>query len=116
MLFQLRRLDGSIDPYSSGTYIAPDGHAVHLELAEFQLQPVDYWTSPKTRARYPIRWRIVVPALQIAIECAAAIPEQELVSEDRAGPTYWEGAVVYRGTHSGVGYLEMTGYAGRMRL
>ena len=27
MLFQLRRKDGSIDPYSAGTYIDPQGRA-----------------------------------------------------------------------------------------
>jgi hypothetical protein len=31
-------------------------------------------------------------------------------SEDDAEPTYWEGAVTYSGSATGVGYLEMTGY------
>ena len=33
MLFQLRRMDGTIDPYSSGTYIAKDGRSTHLKRA-----------------------------------------------------------------------------------
>lgn len=116
MLFQLRRKDGSIDPYSSGTYIAADGRATHLKRSDFELQPLEFWTSPKTHARYPARWRITIPSLMVAIECAAAIPDQELVSEDAAGPTYWEGAVVYSGSSRGVGYLEMTGYTKPMRF
>jgi predicted secreted hydrolase len=28
-------------------------------------------------------------------------------------PTYWEGAVTVSGAPSGVGYVELTGYAGR---
>jgi predicted secreted hydrolase len=116
MLFQLRRLDGTIDPYSSGTYIARDGRSTHLARAAFELHPSKWWTSPKTGAKYPIRWRIAVPALRIELECAAAIPDQELAGEDEASPTYWEGAVVYTGTRGGVGYLEMTGYAKPMRL
>jgi predicted secreted hydrolase len=50
------------------------------------------------------------------LECAAAIPDQELVSEDDAGPTYWEGAVTYSGSAIGVGYLEMTGYGKTVRF
>ncbi|MBZ5617318.1 MAG: carotenoid 1,2-hydratase [Acidobacteriia bacterium] len=116
MLFQLRHTDGSIDPYSSGTHIAADGRATHLKRSDFELQPADYWTSPKTHARYPTRWRITIPELKVALDCAAAIPDQELISEDAAGPTYWEGAVVYSGSATGVGYLEMTGYTKPMRL
>ena len=116
MLFQLRDTDGGIDPFSSGTYIAPDGRAVHLKREEFQLQPMDWWKSPTTGARYPIRWRVAVPSLKVELECAAAIAEQELVAREKGSPTYWEGAVTYRGTSSGVGYLEMTGYDKPMKL
>jgi predicted secreted hydrolase len=116
MLFQLRNVDGGSDAYSSGTYIAPDGHATHLKREDFQLQPLDYWTSSKTRARYPIRWRITVPTLHVELECAAAMNNQELVAEDASSPSYWEGAVTYSGTSRGAGYLEMTGYNKAMRL
>ncbi|HEY7269503.1 MAG TPA: lipocalin-like domain-containing protein [Dehalococcoidia bacterium] len=116
MLFQLRRMDRSIDPYSSGTFVDRNGRAVHLRREDFKLDPVGWWTSPKTGARYPVKWRITVPSLHLALECSAAIPAQELASEDRSAPAYWEGAVVYGGTPSGVGYLEMTGYAAPMRI
>jgi predicted secreted hydrolase len=116
MLFQLRDSSGAIDPFSAGTYIAPGGRATHLKRADFHLQPLDYWTSPKTGARYPVKWRIEIPSLGISLECAAAIPQQELVPEQKGSPTYWEGAVTYSGTASGVGYLEMTGYGSRVKL
>ena len=116
MLFDLRRMNGSIDPHSSGTYIAPDGRARHLARSEIDLQPAAWWTSPTTGARYPVRWRISIPSLRIALECRAAFDAQELAGEDDTTPPYWEGAVVYSGTHNGVGYLEMTGYARPMRL
>ena len=114
MLFQLRRTDGTIDPFSSGTYIAPDGRATHLKRADFQLQPLETWTSPKTRAQYPIHWRISIPAMQVTLDCTATLPDQELVDEN--SPTYWEGAVAYSGTAKGAGYLEMIGYGKPMRL
>ena len=116
MLFQLRRTDGSVDPYSAGTYIAPDGRATHLSHQDFRLDPEDYWISPRTHTRYPVAWRIAVPSLGLALECRTAVRDQELVSEDGAGPTYWEGAVAYSGSAAGVGYLEMTGYGRRMRF
>lgn len=116
MLFQLRRTDGTLDLYSAGTYTAPDGRPAHLRRDDFQLQPEEFWTSPRTHIRYPVAWRVTVPSLGIALVCRAAIPNQELVAQDSASPTYWEGAVTYSGSASGVGYLEMTGYGQRMRL
>lgn len=116
MLFELRRKDRSIDPYSAGTYVDAQGRSHHLRYREFSLVPVDYWTSPKTKARYPIRWKVSVPSAGISLECVAALPEQELISSDSAGPNYWEGAVTYAGSESGVGYLEMTGYDKPIRL
>lgn len=110
MLFQLRRTDSSIDPYSAGTYIDRAGRATHLKRADFDLQPLEIWHSPKSGGRYPVRWRITVPSLHLTLECSTAVPSQELVTENNAGTTYWEGAVTYSGTTSGVGYLEMTGY------
>jgi predicted secreted hydrolase len=109
MLFQLRGRDGSIDPFSSGTYIDRQGRARHLQRGDFTLQPLEFWTSPKTKARYPIKWRIAIPSLGVAMDCAAALANQEMVAE-HGGPTYWEGAVTYAGSARGVGYLEMTGY------
>ena len=110
MLFELRRKDGTIDPYSSGTYVAKDGRATHLKRSDFELQALEYWTSAKTAGKYPVKWRITVPSVGVAVGCDAAVRNQELVSEDDTGPTYWEGAVAYSGSSKGLGYLEMTGY------
>jgi len=67
-------------------------------------------------ARYPIRWRIRIPGLNLELQCDAAIPQQELSAQDNSTASYWEGAVTYSGSVSGVGYLEMTGYAGKVQL
>ncbi|PYT27356.1 MAG: carotenoid 1,2-hydratase, partial [Acidobacteria bacterium] len=48
MLFRLRRRDGSVDPYSAGTYIDVQGHARHLMRNEFSLTPQGYWKSART--------------------------------------------------------------------
>jgi len=103
MLFQLRRKDGSIDPYSSGTYVDASGKPHHLTASEFRLTALEKWQL------YPIHWRIEVPGLKISLDCRAALENQELKAQ-KGGTTYWEGAVTYSGTAKGVGYLEMTGY------
>lgn len=108
MLFQLRRQDGSIDPYSSGTFIDRKGRAHHLKAADFTLTPLEYWTV------YPVRWRITVPSLGVSLESKAALPDQVLRMKN--GPSYWEGAVTYSGSATGRGYLEMTGYEKPVRL
>ena len=112
MLLGLRRRQGGVDPYSLGTFVDRQGHARHLKASDFALQPLAYWTSPATKARYPVRWKIAVPSLGILLECRAALENQELGST----PNYWEGAVTYSGSATGVGYLEMTGYDKPMKL
>jgi len=106
MLFELRRKDRSIDPYSSGTFIDVRGVARHLTHSDFTLQPLSYWH------KYPVAWRLRVPSLNIDLTSRAVIPDQEL----RGSTNYWEGAVDYSGTRKGVGYLEMTGYDGPVKL
>jgi predicted secreted hydrolase len=101
MLFELRKKDGSIDPHSAGTYVDASGKAHHLTARDFTLKPVGYW------GKYPVKWRIEIPALKVNLDCDAAIQNQELKTQ---GTNYWEGAVVYTGSHKGIGYMEMTGY------
>ena len=109
MLYQLRHTDGSIDPYSSGTFVDRQGVAHHLRRGDFTLEPLERW------GKYPIRWAIRVPPLGIQLNCNAVLNGQELRGR-KGGPSYWEGAVTYSGTQHGVGYLEMTGYRARVQL
>lgn len=116
MVFQLRLKDGSIDKYSAGTYVDAAGKAHHLTSRDFRLEPGRLWTSPKTNARYPVTWRILAPSYGIALDCSAAMDNQELLTEDSSGINYWEGAVRYSGSANGTGYLEMTGYDKPVRM
>jgi predicted secreted hydrolase len=117
MLYRMRLENGGVDPSSSGTWIAPDGTTTHLRAADFQVTPVAFWKSKASSAQYPIGWRIALPAQRAEFTIEAALDDQEL----RLGPiTYWEGAVDASGMRDGKsvkgrGYLELTGYAGRMR-
>ena len=116
MLFHIRRKDGSIDPYSAGTFVDQQGHARHLISADFQLEPAgEIWNSPQTHAAYPTRWNIRVPSLGVELSASTPLPSQELASNSRVVPNYWEGAIFLSGSMNGTplggsGYLEMTGY------
>jgi predicted secreted hydrolase len=108
MLFELRRKDGSIDPYSSGTFVDARGVARHLRREDFSLEPLSWWK------KYPVEWRVRVPGLNVDLRSRAVLPDQELRAKN--GPNYWEGAVDYSGTQKGVGYVEMTGYEGAVKF
>jgi predicted secreted hydrolase len=116
MLFHIRRKDGSIDPYSAGTFVDAHGNTTHLRRDEFTLESEGaVWVSPATRAAYPTHWKIAIPKLGMALESSTLLPSQELASPAGFVPAYWEGAVVLTGSKGrsridGVGYLEMTGY------
>ena len=122
MLYRLRRKDGSVEPYSSGTYVSPNGSTTHLALNQFDLEPLGAsWTSNSSGARYPLEWRGRVPSLGIDVRTSTPLPQQELVSRSGTTTAYWEGAIDVRGTRNGKpltgrGYLEMTGYAGPVNM
>lgn len=116
MVYQIRREEGGIDPFSSGTWIAPDGSTQHLEKADFEITPTVTWKSPQSGAVYPAGWVVRVPGLALDLEIDPVIADQEL----NLTYQYWEGSVDVRGTRdgkwiSGVGYVELTGYGRSMR-
>jgi predicted secreted hydrolase len=91
-----------------------DGRATKID--RFELKPVKWWKSPHSGGSYPVEWEITIPDRQVTLSVRARMPDQELSEEPFA---YWEGAVSATGSRqgkeiSGKGYLEMTGYAGRI--
>ncbi len=115
MVFQIRRSDGGVDPFSSGTWIDPKGEIIHLERNDFEIKVEDSWTSPHSGAEYPSQWTINIARLDSSLAIAPLLADQEMnLSYD-----YWEGAVEIGGTVRGVsisgsGYVELTGYAASM--
>jgi predicted secreted hydrolase len=122
MLFRIRRQDGSLDPFSAGTYVDAQGKSTHLRANDFNLHPLtETWISSVTHATYPIAWRIAIPKLGIELEAHTALASQELAGKTNLAPSYWEGAITLSGRRTnaslgGVGYLEMTGYDRPVKL
>ena len=121
MLYLMRRKDGSVDPYSSGTLVSANGATKHLKLSDYRVEMLDRWKSPSSGANYPMHWKVTFAEENIALEINPEFPAQELITSRSTRVTYWEGAVKIRGTIqgkrvAGQGYVEMTGYAGKLNI
>ncbi|NIP38494.1 MAG: carotenoid 1,2-hydratase [Candidatus Dadabacteria bacterium] len=107
MVYMLRKKDGTIDPVSSGTYVAGLGKAEHLTNSDFSVDIKDYWKSLKTGTKYPSKWNMKIPKFDLSLDIQPVLNDQEFSHSF----TYWEGAVkVSGGGVSGQGYVELTGY------
>ncbi len=116
MIYRLRREDGSVHPSSSGTHVGPSGETRHLQADDIRLSPTDHWESPDNGARYPVGWKISIPGLAYKLEIRTDVADQEMRTPGSTNVSYWEGSIDIQGTKAGkpvtgVGYLEMTGYA-----
>jgi predicted secreted hydrolase len=119
MLYQMRRDDGSIDPFSSGTLVEKNGSSRHLRRDDFTLMPKATWKSPTTGATYPSGWTATLPGENITLTIEPQLAAQELITSRSTGVAYWEGSVRLTGTQggrplAGLGYVELTGYSGTL--
>jgi predicted secreted hydrolase len=101
-----------------GTLVAADGTARHLDAADFTVSVLDRWKSPHSGADYPAEWRIQLPTENVTLHLTPTLADQELDTRASSGNFYWEGEVTIDGTAAGgaplhgLGYVELTGYAG----
>jgi predicted secreted hydrolase len=119
MAYVLRQKDGTVTAQSSGSLIGADGSVRYLPRDAFSIAATGSWKSPHTGAVYPSGWRVSVPSARIDVTLSPVVADQELAGTT-GGVAYWEGAVDARdaatGQASGVGYVELTGYAGTVSL
>lgn len=116
MAFRLRRADGSAI-WAGGAFRSASGAQRAFAAGELRFEPLRRWTSPRTQAAYPVEWNLTTPAGRWRV--AALQDDQELDSRGSTGAIYWEGLSALRtddGRAVGWGYLELTGYAGQLRL
>jgi len=114
--FQLRRKDGSA-LWDGGSFRAANGTTYIASRGENRFSPQRRWSSPRSGASYPVEWMVQTPADIYTVR--AVLDAQELDSRQSTGAVYWEGLselLDSNGRRVGRGYLEMTGYAQRLRL
>ncbi|MGR5147288.1 lipocalin-like domain-containing protein [Photobacterium alginatilyticum] len=102
MVSQVREEGGK--PYFFGSLSWPDGKTIVLQPEDILLKPKSY---VKHQGRqFPLQWRIEVPTQQIQLEVDVVRKEQWLPFIF----SYWEGPIRVKGSHSGQGFMELTGY------
>ncbi len=102
MGFQLR--DSSDDGFTSATWIEADGTSAPLPPRALRVTPLR--TTQVAGREVPVHWRLELPERGLDITALALNPTSWM-------PTlfpYWEGPIRFEGSHTGRGYLEMTGY------
>ncbi len=104
MGFQLRQSDGST--FSSATWIDPDGTTTAYPDSALRAIPLARTTV--AGFTLPTAWRVTLADRGVDVTIA---PINENAWMTTSVP-YWEGPIRIHGSHSGTGYLEMTGYGG----
>lgn len=101
--------------WAGGSFRRPDGSIVRLAPGDIRLEPVRRWTSPRTKASYPVEQVLTIrlPEGERRMPLTPLFDDQELDGRSGGLPVYWEGAVR---TPGGRGYLELTGYAAPLTL
>ena len=102
MLFRLRSNDDS--HFYSGTWITPAGVAEPLDASAISVTPLAQ--STVAGRTLPTQWRLQIAHKKFDVTAQALNPNAWMGT----GIPYWEGPVNIAGSHTGVGYLEMTGY------
>jgi predicted secreted hydrolase len=92
----------------TGSLSLADGSVVPLAHNQFDIEVLDWWTSPHTGHRLPGGWKVTVPGESLIIRPKLA--DQEMTAGFWIGPRYWEGACSVAGTTSGSAYVELTGF------
>jgi predicted secreted hydrolase len=118
--FQLRRHDGSAlwagGSFRSSPNIANPTTTI-FSSTDVRFQAGPGWQSPSSNARYPMQWQIDTSRGTFTVR--TLMNAQELDSRSSTGTVYWEGlADLFNAQNQrvGRGYLEMTGYAGKLSI
>jgi predicted secreted hydrolase len=90
--------------FTSGTWIAADGTPGPLKPGELTAKPLALATVAGRAV--PVEWRLTLPGRGLDVTLSALNPNAWMTTS----VPYWEGPVTVSGSHSGRGYLEMTGY------
>lgn len=102
MLYRMRQTDGQ--NYGTGNWISSDGKTEQISTSDIKMTPTAF-TQIGAR-KLPTAWHIELAARGFGIETKALNPLAWMGTSF----SYWEGPISFSGNHSGVGYLEMTGY------
>ena len=106
---RMHRADGTGSATTTGLLVSRTDPPVVLSSGDIGLDPLEYWTSPRTGARYPIRWMLRVPEHDVEMELIPYWEDQEGLE----WMPFWAGPVRLQraaGTKVGDGFMQLYGY------
>ena len=98
------RLRGDRGDFTAATWINADGQTTALPNGSVTFTALE--SSEIAQRKVPIRWRVKLPNNDMDIEVSALTPKAWMGTSFE----YWEGPITISGSHTGRGYLELTGY------
>nr|WP_261887146.1 lipocalin-like domain-containing protein [Vibrio pomeroyi] len=104
VVFQLRNSTTGEASYASARLMKQDGSGIAISQQDITLTAVKQ-TEIDGRD-YPTEWQVSIPSQQIELTVSALNPKAKMP----LSVPYWEGPISIEGTHSGTGYMELTGY------
>jgi predicted secreted hydrolase len=113
MAFRIRDALGQ-PVYAHAMHRSAQGVTTQYTPGQVQWIPIRRWTSPASGASYPVELEIRIGEHNLRL--MPLIDNQELITRRTGQVTYWEGLVDMSGSLAGRGYLELTGYAGKLDL
>jgi predicted secreted hydrolase len=113
MAFRIRGKDGAA-LWANATLRLPGAPPVVSGSDAVRFSRRREWKSPRTGTVYPVAMDVEIAGKVWRVE--PLMDDQELDARGSTGNVYWEGAVRVEGAggERGRGYLELTGYAGRL--
>ncbi|MFM2643219.1 lipocalin-like domain-containing protein [Vibrio chagasii] len=104
VVFQLRNSATGEASYAHARLMQQDGPGIAISQQGITL------TATKQTVidgrDYPTEWQISIPTKSIELTVSALNPKAKMP----LSVPYWEGPISIKGTHSGTGYMELTGY------
>ncbi|WP_375750393.1 lipocalin-like domain-containing protein [Vibrio sp. HN007] len=104
MLFQLRSANEDMEHFYSAKRMFPDGSGYSIDSSDVSMQVIKQ-QSIEGRD-YPVGWQIEIPQEKISLRTRPLNPKAKMP----LSIPYWEGPILISGSHSGEGYMELTGY------
>ena len=104
VVFQLRDSTTGKANYSHARLMNQDGSGITIKQQDISLTAIKQ-TEIDGRD-YPTEWQVSIPTQQIELTVSAINPNAKMP----LSVPYWEGPIVIKGSHSGSGYIELTGY------
>ncbi|MEZ8274217.1 lipocalin-like domain-containing protein [Vibrio splendidus] len=104
VVFQLRNSTTGKASYSHARLMKQNGSGIAIKQQDIRLTAIKQ-TEIDGRD-YPTEWQVSIPSQQIELTVSALNPNSKMP----LSVPYWEGPIVIKGSHSGSGYMELTGY------